>query len=111
MPMRDKERLQDYRFMAEPNLPPIVLQEGHSTSPHMLSIEEIRAQLPELRPLTVQRLLGYGLSAEHVGILMVSIALPYIYILYCVNILFYCIYILSFCIYISIYLHCIYILS
>ncbi|KAF6040869.1 GATB [Bugula neritina] len=70
VPMRDKERLQDYRFMAEPNLPPIVLQEGHSTSPHMLSIEEIRAQLPELRPLTVQRLLGYGLSAEHVGILM-----------------------------------------
>ncbi|XP_067948398.1 glutamyl-tRNA(Gln) amidotransferase subunit B, mitochondrial-like isoform X2 [Watersipora subatra] len=62
--MRDKERLQDYRFMAEPNLPPIVLTDGSTDNPHILSIDHIRAGMPELLPALRQRLISYGLSLE-----------------------------------------------
>lgn len=70
--MRDKEVLQDYRFMAEPNLPPIVLNDGPSNSPHILSISEMKKSLPELRSEARNRLLSAGLSLEHTATLMVS---------------------------------------
>ena len=71
MPMRDKERLQDYRFMAEPNLPPVILSQSASDSPHVLSIDNIASDLPELRHHTRLRLTGYGLKLERVAELMV----------------------------------------
>lgn len=61
--MRDKERLQDYRFMAEPNLPSILLTDGDDVQvPHSINIHRIRDGLPELHHVIRQRLLDYGLS-------------------------------------------------
>ena len=59
MPMRDKEAKQDYRFMPEPNLPPLRLCDSDvapSTSPHMVDIAPLRKALPELPSKTRERL-------------------------------------------------------
>ena len=51
MTMRDKEAKQDYRFMPEPNLPPLRLCDSDvalSNSPHMVDIAPLRLALPEL---------------------------------------------------------------
>lgn len=55
--MRDKERKQDYRFMPEPNLPPLVLE------PAM--VETLKASLPELPSQTRTKLqMEYKLSED-----------------------------------------------
>ncbi|XP_055327994.1 glutamyl-tRNA(Gln) amidotransferase subunit B, mitochondrial-like isoform X2 [Paramacrobiotus metropolitanus] len=49
-PMRDKEILQDYRYMPEPNLPPLRLFDSYSgqTVPeHQVDIATLRTRLPE----------------------------------------------------------------
>lgn len=50
VPMRDKEVVQDYRFMPEPNLPPLVLAEGSDRegARGMPSVEELRRSMPVL---------------------------------------------------------------
>jgi len=51
MTMRDKEAKQDYRFMPEPNLPPLRLCDSDvalSSSSHMVDIAPLRLALPEL---------------------------------------------------------------
>lgn len=52
VPMRDKEVVQDYRFMPEPNLPPLVLSEGDTKGQagarDLPSIEELRRKMPVL---------------------------------------------------------------
>ena len=71
--MRDKERLQDYRFMAEPNLPCVLLSDEDSQVPHVLSIKHIEDNLPPLRPSIRLKLLGYGLSLEKAVTILVSL--------------------------------------
>ncbi|CAG0888780.1 unnamed protein product [Cyprideis torosa] len=46
VPMRDKEVKQDYRFMPEPNLPPLRLTEEECRG--FVSVEKLRRSLPEL---------------------------------------------------------------
>jgi len=76
--MRDKEAKQDYRFMPEPNLPPLRLRDSSletpssssspsstptsssPTSPHVLDIAPLRASLPAL-PAAVRA----SLESEH----------------------------------------------
>ncbi|EDM00807.1 PET112-like (yeast) (predicted), isoform CRA_d [Rattus norvegicus] len=71
MPMRDKEGKQDYRFMPEPNLPPLVLYDDTSVPPdadpqQVISIDRLRDMLPELPSATRERLVQqYGMLPEH----------------------------------------------
>uniref|UniRef100_A0A8C5SII3 Glutamyl-tRNA amidotransferase subunit B n=1 Tax=Laticauda laticaudata TaxID=8630 RepID=A0A8C5SII3_LATLA len=77
VPMRDKEGKQDYRFMPEPNLPPLVLYDAKSLPAHIndqqvINIDWIRETLPDLpsvkRAKFVER---YGLQTQHSFILQV----------------------------------------
>lgn len=71
VPMRDKEGKQDYRFMPEPNLPPLVLYDDTSVPPgadpqQVISIDRLRDMLPELPSATRERLVQqYGMLPEH----------------------------------------------
>ncbi|KAJ8271845.1 hypothetical protein COCON_G00107040 [Conger conger] len=59
IPMRDKEGLQDYRFMPEPNLPP-----WWCTT--VVLIDAVRERIPELPRATRARLVhAFGLRPEH----------------------------------------------
>ncbi|KAJ6640571.1 Glutamyl-tRNA(Gln) amidotransferase subunit B, mitochondrial [Pseudolycoriella hygida] len=46
--MRDKEVLQDYRFMPEPNLPPLRLNVADDQTSALINVERLRKTLPEL---------------------------------------------------------------
>lgn len=50
--MRDKERMQDYRFMPEPNLPPLYLLDSstaiHTKQTNMVNIDEEIQKMPPL---------------------------------------------------------------
>ncbi|XP_072831827.1 glutamyl-tRNA(Gln) amidotransferase subunit B, mitochondrial isoform X1 [Vicugna pacos] len=71
MPMRDKEGKQDYRFMPEPNLPPLLLYDSASLPAgadpqQVINIDQIREQLPELPSVTREKLVQrYGMLPEH----------------------------------------------
>ena len=75
--MRDKEVLQDYRFMPEPNLPPLVLnmteESSKSEDSSLVSVPAIARQLPELPEQTRKRLVDdYKINQEVAIILVVS---------------------------------------
>uniref|UniRef100_F6ZF69 Glutamyl-tRNA(Gln) amidotransferase subunit B, mitochondrial n=1 Tax=Monodelphis domestica TaxID=13616 RepID=F6ZF69_MONDO len=69
--MRDKEGKQDYRFMPEPNLPPLILYDTESLPmgadpQQVVNIDRIRESLPELPSVTRERLVEqYGILPEH----------------------------------------------
>ncbi|XP_027722661.1 glutamyl-tRNA(Gln) amidotransferase subunit B, mitochondrial [Vombatus ursinus] len=69
--MRDKEGKQDYRFMPEPNLPPLILYDAESLPTaadpqQVVNIDWIRERLPELPSVTRGRLVEqYGILPEH----------------------------------------------
>ncbi|XP_068445261.1 LOW QUALITY PROTEIN: glutamyl-tRNA(Gln) amidotransferase subunit B, mitochondrial [Clinocottus analis] len=72
IPMRDKEGLQDYRFMPEPNLPPLIVYEDNASLPtgvdacQAVVVQEIRAGLPELPSVKRDRLVQtYDILPEH----------------------------------------------
>ncbi|CAO2612717.1 Glutamyl-tRNA(Gln) amidotransferase subunit B, mitochondrial [Lemmus lemmus] len=71
VPMRDKEGKQDYRFMPEPNLPPLVLYDTTSLPPdadsqQVINIDQLRDTLPELPSATREKLVKqYGMLPEH----------------------------------------------
>ncbi|XP_051757766.1 glutamyl-tRNA(Gln) amidotransferase subunit B, mitochondrial [Ctenopharyngodon idella] len=72
IPMRDKEGLQDYRFMPEPNLPPLFVYESEASVPagvdpaQAVVIDRLSAQLPELPSVRRMRLVEtYGILREH----------------------------------------------
>ncbi|XP_069600165.1 glutamyl-tRNA(Gln) amidotransferase subunit B, mitochondrial [Ranitomeya imitator] len=71
IPMRDKEGKQDYRFMPEPNLPPLILYDAKSlptnvSADQVINIDLIREKLPELPSVTRERLVEqYGILLEH----------------------------------------------
>ncbi|HBB40808.1 MAG: Asp-tRNA(Asn)/Glu-tRNA(Gln) amidotransferase GatCAB subunit B [Nitrospirae bacterium CG18_big_fil_WC_8_21_14_2_50_70_55] len=66
--MRSKEEAHDYRYFPDPDLLPLVVDEGW--------IERIRATLPELPAEKEQRFVrDYGLPAQDTGVLVASQAL------------------------------------
>ena len=75
LPMRDKEKILDYRFMPEPNLPPLHVYEtvmpGLSED-DVVNIDQLRQQLQELpgeKRKRVQK--QYGISLPTAIILVV----------------------------------------
>lgn len=73
--MRDKEVLQDYRFMPEPNLPPLRINvDGDDKDAGLIKISDIRREIPELPEETRQKLCAkFGLSPEAAVILVVGL--------------------------------------
>lgn len=77
--MRDKEKLLDYRFMPEPNLPPLyVYSSGHAppssgcAGPAVI-LEEVGQRLPELPGQARERLQQkYGVPLVSASLLVVS---------------------------------------
>ncbi|XP_069023263.1 glutamyl-tRNA(Gln) amidotransferase subunit B, mitochondrial [Embiotoca jacksoni] len=72
IPMRDKEGLQDYRFMPEPNLPPLIVYENNASLPtgidacRAVVVQKIKEGLPELPSVKRDRLVQtYGILPEH----------------------------------------------
>uniref|UniRef100_A0A3P8USQ0 Glutamyl-tRNA(Gln) amidotransferase subunit B, mitochondrial n=1 Tax=Cynoglossus semilaevis TaxID=244447 RepID=A0A3P8USQ0_CYNSE len=72
IPMRDKEGLQDYRFMPEPNLPPLVVYEDTSSLPdgvdssQAVVMQSLKEKLPELPGVKRDRLVQmYDILPEH----------------------------------------------
>uniref|UniRef100_A0A803WAC7 Glutamyl-tRNA(Gln) amidotransferase subunit B, mitochondrial n=1 Tax=Ficedula albicollis TaxID=59894 RepID=A0A803WAC7_FICAL len=71
VPMRDKEGKQDYRFMPEPNLPPLILYDAKSLPANMnhqqvINIDWIHERLPDLPSVKREKLVEqYGILPEH----------------------------------------------
>ncbi|XP_037546440.1 glutamyl-tRNA(Gln) amidotransferase subunit B, mitochondrial [Nematolebias whitei] len=79
IPMRDKEGLQDYRFMPEPNLPPLMVYEDMASLPsgvdpcQAVVVQNIKERLPELPSVKRERLVQqYGILPEHSFILVIE---------------------------------------
>lgn len=63
IPMRDKEVVQDYRFMPEPNLPPLVISLGDAHDESTVSVERLRRAMPLLPWQKKERLVkDHGLT-------------------------------------------------
>ncbi|KAI6152376.1 GatB/GatE catalytic domain-containing protein [Pisolithus tinctorius] len=60
--LRSKEDSPDYRYMPDPNLPPLLLSQEY--------IERVRSSMPELPSETRVRLLSMGLSERDADVLM-----------------------------------------
>lgn len=70
--MRDKEEQQDYRYMPEPNLPPLHIAVG-PIQQGCVNVGELKNQIPELPEETRMRLnKDLGLTLEQAVILVVS---------------------------------------
>uniref|UniRef100_A0A8C4TM28 Glutamyl-tRNA(Gln) amidotransferase subunit B, mitochondrial n=1 Tax=Falco tinnunculus TaxID=100819 RepID=A0A8C4TM28_FALTI len=71
VPMRDKEGKQDYRFMPEPNLPPLIVYDAKSLPANMnhqqvVNIDWIHERLPDLPSVKREKLVEqYGILPEH----------------------------------------------
>ncbi|XP_020559544.2 glutamyl-tRNA(Gln) amidotransferase subunit B, mitochondrial isoform X3 [Oryzias latipes] len=72
VPMREKEGLQDYRFMPEPNLPALIVYEDNASLPtgidpsQAVVVQKIKDRLPELPGVKRDRLVQtYGILPEH----------------------------------------------
>ncbi|KAH0616036.1 hypothetical protein JD844_026818 [Phrynosoma platyrhinos] len=69
--MRDKEGKQDYRFMPEPNLPPLILHDAKSlpadtSSQQVVNIDWLRERLPDLPSAKRAKLVEcYGIQPQH----------------------------------------------
>ncbi|XP_076319347.1 glutamyl-tRNA(Gln) amidotransferase subunit B, mitochondrial-like isoform X2 [Tachypleus tridentatus] len=81
VPMRDKEVFQDYRYMPEPNLPPLRLsdsKDGKST--HLVSITDLQDNLCELPGQARQRLIeSYGISLQQAMVIVSETGLEEFY--------------------------------
>lgn len=73
IPMRDKEVLQDYRFMPEPNLPPLHLNVNDSNNVNdrqLINVKQIKDNLPELPEETRQKLMTMFDVAQDVAVIL-----------------------------------------
>ncbi|KAH8417670.1 hypothetical protein KR222_004005, partial [Zaprionus bogoriensis] len=72
--MRDKEVLQDYRFMPEPNLPPlhVNLKPGSRSTEELISVAELSEEIPELPEHTRQRLVEHYKMNTETAIILVN---------------------------------------
>lgn len=64
IPMRDKEVVQDYRFMPEPNLPPLHVNLEQAESDVLINVRAIQKNLPVLPQQLRERLVQKQLSQE-----------------------------------------------
>lgn len=75
--MRDKEVLQDYRFMPEPNLPPLHLHMGgNENNSHLVSVPDILNRMPELPHETRKKLVENFKMNEETAIILVVSQIP-----------------------------------
>ncbi|CAG7726265.1 unnamed protein product [Allacma fusca] len=74
VPMRDKEMKQDYRFMPEPNLPPIrLLYEPNASSSSGPNILHVQRKMKELPEVTRNRLVKkYGIRMQSAIVIVSS---------------------------------------
>ncbi|XP_054166130.1 glutamyl-tRNA(Gln) amidotransferase subunit B, mitochondrial-like [Oppia nitens] len=73
VPMRDKEVVQDYRFMPEPNLPSILLTDDNELNNNLINISDIKRQINvKQMPNHLRNYLlnNYSLNLSQVYILM-----------------------------------------
>uniref|UniRef100_A0A182QS31 Glutamyl-tRNA(Gln) amidotransferase subunit B, mitochondrial n=1 Tax=Anopheles farauti TaxID=69004 RepID=A0A182QS31_9DIPT len=75
--MRDKEVVQDYRFMPEPNLPPLHLklyenQNAADTEADVVDVPKIQHTLPELPEQTRQRIVQVHQLSSAIAITLVN---------------------------------------
>ncbi|XP_074651937.1 glutamyl-tRNA(Gln) amidotransferase subunit B, mitochondrial-like [Tubulanus polymorphus] len=74
--MRDKERVQDYRFLPEPNLPPLRVYNHQTMTEDLrninaINIDKLKETLPELPEAKRQNLMNkYGITRHQVVVLM-----------------------------------------
>lgn len=74
VPMRDKEVQQDYRFMPEPNLPPLHLnldgEKTHQTG--LIDVNDLIKNLPEMPEDTRRNLVEFYKLSEETAIILVN---------------------------------------
>uniref|UniRef100_A0AAG5CMU9 Glutamyl-tRNA(Gln) amidotransferase subunit B, mitochondrial n=1 Tax=Anopheles atroparvus TaxID=41427 RepID=A0AAG5CMU9_ANOAO len=74
--MRDKEVVQDYRFLPEPNLPPLHLQMQEETKEdlevELINVPKIQRSLPELPEETRQRIIQQHQLTPAIAITLVN---------------------------------------
>jgi aspartyl-tRNA(Asn)/glutamyl-tRNA(Gln) amidotransferase subunit B len=73
IPMRDKEVVQDYRFMPEPNLPPLFLCDDNDNDPNpdLINISNFKKEIKQLpNELRENLLKTYNLNLEQIFTLM-----------------------------------------
>lgn len=71
--MRDKEVVQDYRFMPEPNLPPLHLNLTDRHSDELINVFELKKEIPELPEDTRNRLCNENNVTQESAIILVVI--------------------------------------
>lgn len=69
--MRDKEVVQDYRFMPEPNLPPLLLNLTDAESDDLINVESIRKTIPMLPQKLREQLMTEKHLPQEVAIILV----------------------------------------
>ena len=80
VPMRDKEIKQDYRFMPEPNLPPLHLYTSDTVDPakseEVVLIDKLGEEIPAL-PGSIREMLmeAHGLSLYEASAIVVGLYL------------------------------------
>lgn len=70
--MRDKEVVQDYRFMPEPNLPPLHLNLEEEKSDTLINVHEIEKSLPALPQQLRTSLLNEKQLSQEASIILVN---------------------------------------
>lgn len=64
--------VQDYRFMPEPNLPPLHLNLTEEISEHLINVQEIKKTLPELPESTRNHLMTKLKLPHELAIILVN---------------------------------------
>lgn len=72
IPMRDKEVVQDYRFMPEPNLPPLHLNLSQQDSDELINVRRIQEELPELPQAFREKLVAEQNLTQELAIILVN---------------------------------------
>ncbi|CAO1432685.1 unnamed protein product [Diamesa serratosioi] len=72
IPMRDKEIVQDYRFMPEPNLPPLYLNLTENESESLVNVIKIQKSIPVLPQQLREILMTDKLLAQETAIILVN---------------------------------------
>ena len=88
IPMRDKEIVQDYRFMPEPNLPPLCLNLTEIESELLVNVIQIQKSIPVLPQQLRESLMTDKLLAQETAIILVVNLIPTVSILFVILVIF-----------------------